>query len=84
MNPTAQKEAPACEAGESANNKGNPMIVSERLPCAGIVPRDFDRHLAALAKQQAGVDAGHVENVREHEVVERAVRSVLAMGEVQL
>lgn len=59
------------------------MIVAEKKPCAGIVPRNFDAHRAALREQQAGVDASHAENVREHEASKRAVRGVLVMGEVQ-
>jgi hypothetical protein len=86
--PGQKNETPACEAGESktANNKEVSAIVAGRAPCAGIVPRDLDAHLADLRRQAAGVDANHAANVREHKFCARSMAAIIGAelaGEVQ-
>lgn len=61
--PEAQNETPAVKAGESANKNFVSAIVADRAPCAGIVPRNFDSHLAMLSDQAAAVKVAQVTNV---------------------
>lgn len=85
--PGAQNETPAVKAGESENENYLSAIVADRPPCAGIVPRNLDAHLATLTAQRAGVDASHAENLREHRICSRSVAASIGAelaGEVQL